>query len=88
MADANGVRVQLASSPPYILYHAHTGARLVFQQGNFGEMAKPKENKHKNGNLSLKPLKFEEAVKAILKVKPRAKNQCFPENKRGGTVKW
>jgi hypothetical protein len=79
MADAIGVRVQLASPPPYILYHAHTGARLVFQQENFGEMAKPKENKHKNGNLSLKPLKFEEAVKAIVKVKPETKVNASPK---------
>jgi hypothetical protein len=39
------------------------------------EMAELKENKRKNGNLSLKPLKFEEAVKAIVKVKPQAKTE-------------
>lgn len=36
-------------------------------------MAKLKENKRKNGTLCLRPIKFEEAVKAILDVKPKGK---------------
>jgi len=36
-------------------------------------MAELKENKRRNGQLSLYPLKFEEAVKAIVKVKPPKK---------------
>jgi hypothetical protein len=35
------------------------------------KMAKLKEYKRKNGKLSLKPLKFEEAVKAIVEVKSK-----------------
>ena len=38
-------------------------------------MAELKQNKQKNGKLSLYPLKFEEAVKAILKVKPETKDK-------------
>jgi hypothetical protein len=33
-------------------------------------MAESKENKRRNGKLSLRPLKFEEAVKAFLQTKP------------------
>lgn len=36
-------------------------------------MAELKDTKRKNGKLSLYPLKFEEAVKAIVKVKPENK---------------
>jgi hypothetical protein len=36
-------------------------------------MAKSKGDKHKNRKLSLKPLKFAEAVKDILQVKPEDK---------------
>lgn len=37
-------------------------------------MTKTKEDKSKNGKLSLKPLEFDEAVKDILQVKPESKN--------------
>jgi len=37
-------------------------------------MAESKENKHKGGKLSFKPLKFKDAVKAILQVKPEIKS--------------
>jgi len=36
-------------------------------------MAELKENKQRNGKLSLYPLKFEETVKDLLKVKPEIK---------------
>ena len=38
-------------------------------------MAEPKENNQKNGNLSLYPIKFEEAVKAIIEVKPQSRTE-------------
>lgn len=44
-----------------------------------------------NGNkkLSLYPLKFEEAVKDLLKVKPEPKGKCAPDGQRKeATVKW
>ncbi len=37
-------------------------------------MEKQKETKNNNSRLSLYPLKFEEAAKAIVKVKPSVKN--------------
>jgi hypothetical protein len=37
-------------------------------------MAEVKDNKRKNGKLSLYPLKFEKAVRAVLEVKPPQKS--------------
>jgi len=39
------------------------------------EMAELKDSKRRNGKLSLQPLRFEEAVKAIVKVKPETKDK-------------
>jgi hypothetical protein len=38
-------------------------------------MAELKDTKRKNGKLSLRPLRFEEAVKNLLKVKPVTDSQ-------------
>jgi hypothetical protein len=45
-------------------------------------MAESKESKRRNGKLSLCSLEFEEAVKAVLEVKPEPK-----ENKNGIVAK-
>jgi len=39
-------------------------------------MAEFKDNKRKNGKLSLYPIKFDEAVKALLIVNPKDKTRC------------
>lgn len=51
-------------------------------------MAELKENKQRNGKLSLYPLKFEEAVKGFLEVKPESKKQNGkPDNTTSKTRK-
>lgn len=42
-------------------------------RANCSKMAESKETKRKNGKLSLYPLKFEEAVKYLLKIKAETK---------------
>jgi|GEM_PF-5055892 len=46
-------------------------------------MSELKENKRKNGRLSLYPLKFEEAVKDLLEVKPEDKKPSTNADKTG-----
>jgi len=46
-------------------------------------MAELKENKQRNGKLSLYPLKFEEAVKGLLKVKPKGNNKAQDNKNKG-----
>jgi len=41
----------------------------------FVKMAELKDTKRKNGKLSLYPLKFENAIKSILKTKPDKSNK-------------
>ena len=48
-------------------------------------MAKSKEDKRKNGKLSLKPLKFDEAVQDLLKVPPEPQKESNTESQRDVT---
>lgn len=51
-------------------------------------MEKQRETKNNNRKMSLYPLKFEEAVKAIVKVKPETKDKyASPKTQAEATAK-